>query len=312
MLFTSNVSTIMNTVPWRVLHLAMVLAPGTLKSTSLLWPPRLLPPLLLMSSRSTGKLAMQRRTSERPQVLSSSFEVKPSRMPSAPCNDFIAIWAIQHLQRWLNCLRQEELQMRFCRLPRHTAASPVQSTRSLRAQAAPAAMPKNTQFNEALQADVMWLRRGSQKYAVMSSVDSATRYTAAVLINSEHTDNYIKALERAWIAHYGAPGSLLTDEGRGWLSTQMGEWTSAHNIKHIVSPGEAHERLAPVEPVLHRPSAEQYSRCRWVLTCPMVPGLPAQSCWRSSFRFDSASSLRRQLDLRGDVVHKACCSQSPE
>ena len=108
-------------------------------------------------------------------------------------------------------------------------------------------MPKNTQFNEVLQADVMWLRRGSQKYAVMSMVDSATRYTAAVLIRSEHTDNYIKALERAWIAHFGTPGSLLTDEGRGWLSTQMDEWTSAHNIKHVVSPGEAHERLALVE-----------------------------------------------------------------
>ena len=115
------------------------------------------------------------------------------------------------------------------------------------AQAAPAAMPKNTQFNEVLQADVMWLRRGSQKYAVMSMVDSATRFTAAVLVNSEHTENYIKALERAWIAHYGAPGSLLTDEGRGWLSAQMDEWTSAHNINHIVAPGEAHERLALVE-----------------------------------------------------------------
>ena len=64
----------------------------------------------------------------------------------------------------------------------------------------------------------MWLRRGTIKYAIMSLVDSATRYTAAVLINSEHTDNYIKALERAWIAHFGLLATLLTDEGHGWLS----------------------------------------------------------------------------------------------
>lgn len=25
--------------------------------------------------------------------------------------------------------------------------------------------------------------------------------------------------------------TLLTDEGRGWLSNQMDEWTSAHNVK---------------------------------------------------------------------------------
>ena len=43
----------------------------------------------------------------------------------------------------------------------------------------------------------------------MSLVDSATRYTAAVLINSEHTDNYIKELERAWIAHFGLLATLM-------------------------------------------------------------------------------------------------------
>ena len=104
-------------------------------------------------------------------------------------------------------------------------------------QAAPAALPTVLNFNDVLQADVMWLRRGTTKYAIMSFVDSAARYTAAVLINSEHTDNYVKALERAWIAHFGPPATLLTDEGRGWLSNQMDEWTAAH----------AHERLALVE-----------------------------------------------------------------
>ena len=108
------------------------------------------------------------------------------------------------------------------------------------AQAAPASMPTTSQFNEVLQADVMWLRRGTVKYAIMSPVDSA-------LIQSEHTENYVKALERTWIAHYGSPSTLLTDEGRGWLSSHMDDWTAAHQIKHVVAPGEAHERLAIVE-----------------------------------------------------------------
>lgn len=35
-------------------------------------------------------------------------------------------------------------------------------------------MPTVLNFNEVLQADVMWLRRGTVKYAIMSLVDSAT------------------------------------------------------------------------------------------------------------------------------------------
>ena len=90
--------------PWRVMHLATARVPGILKSTSLRWPPLLLLPFPLMSRRSTGKLAMRPRTSERRQALSSSFEVKPSRMPSALCSDFIATWDILHLPRLVELL----------------------------------------------------------------------------------------------------------------------------------------------------------------------------------------------------------------
>ena len=113
--------------------------------------------------------------------------------------------------------------------------------------AAPAATQKAQNFNEIVQADVFWIRRGSTKYAIMSIVDMATRYTAACLLRSERSEEYIKALERFWIAHFGVPGQLLTDEGRPWLSGIMDEWTTAHGLQRKVAPGEAHERLAIVE-----------------------------------------------------------------
>ena len=75
----------------------------------------------------------------------------------------------------------------------------------------------------------------------------ATRYTAACLLRSKCSEEYIKALERFWIAHFGVPGQLLTDEGRPWLSGIMDEWTTAHGLQHRVARGEAHERLAIVE-----------------------------------------------------------------
>ena len=96
-------------------------------------------------------------------------------------------------------------------------------------------MPTVLNFNDVLQADVMWLRRGTIKYAIMSLVDSATRYTAAVLINSEHTDNYIKALERAWIAHFGPPATLLTDEGRGWHNNLAIKWMNGLQLMKLMN-----------------------------------------------------------------------------
>ena len=57
------------------------------------------------------------------------------------------------------------------------------------AQAAPASMPQSTTFNDTVQADVFWLRRGSAKFPVMSIVDMATRYTSATLLRSEQTED---------------------------------------------------------------------------------------------------------------------------
>ena len=116
------------------------------------------------------------------------------------------------------------------------------------ADAAPASLPVSTKFNDALQADVFWLRlKNAVKYPVLSAVDLATRYAAAVLLRSEQSEEHIRGLERCWIAHFGAPQRLVTDEGRGWLSQTFETWTNAHGIEHTVAPGEAHERLAIVE-----------------------------------------------------------------
>ena len=115
------------------------------------------------------------------------------------------------------------------------------------AEASPASLPQSTTFNQQLQADIFWLRRGTIKYAILSVVDTATRYTAARLVNSEQSTELIKALERGWIAHFGPPQQQVTDEGRAWLGHDFENWTSVHGVEHIVAPGEAHERLAIVE-----------------------------------------------------------------
>ena len=114
-------------------------------------------------------------------------------------------------------------------------------------QTAPASLSKSDRFNQRLQADVFWIKVEDVKYPVLSCVDSATKYQSATLIPNEQTSALIAGLERCWIAHFGAPESLLTDEGRGWLSDQFLHWSDELSIQHEVAPGEAHTRLSLVE-----------------------------------------------------------------
>ena len=114
-------------------------------------------------------------------------------------------------------------------------------------QVAPASTKVISRFNQSIQADVMWIKSAQNKFPILSIVDEGTRFQVAVLINTEKADEYITALERHWIAPFGIPQRLITDEGRGWLNDSFGEWTDAQSIQHLVAAGEAHEQLALVE-----------------------------------------------------------------
>ena len=114
-------------------------------------------------------------------------------------------------------------------------------------QVAPSSVHIVSEFNAEVQSDAFYIKIGSTKLAVLSIVDVGTRYMAAHLLKKEDSEEYILALEKAWVKHFGVPDVLVTDEGRPWLSSQFECWTSAQGITHKVAPGEAHERLALVE-----------------------------------------------------------------
>ena len=112
---------------------------------------------------------------------------------------------------------------------------------------APAALSKATEFNQRIQADVVWFKIDKLKVPVLSIVDEATKYQAAMVIYGERSTDFKHALERAWIRHFGPPATLVTDEGRGWASDDFSTWTSDLMISHEIAPGEAHTRLSMVE-----------------------------------------------------------------
>ena len=113
--------------------------------------------------------------------------------------------------------------------------------------AAPAAVPTAKDFNQQVQADVLWIKDKETKYPILSMVDVGTRFQAACLIRGESSEFLIGALEKCWIRHFGVPRQLHTDEGRGWLGDPFQKWTTDKMIEHLVAPGEAHERLGLVE-----------------------------------------------------------------
>ena len=112
---------------------------------------------------------------------------------------------------------------------------------------APSQMPSAETFNHIIQSDVLWLKIAGKKIPVLSLVDTATKYQAAAVIYGERTSDFLHALERCWVRHFGCPSILVTDEGRGWASDEMMTWAANMNVQHLISPGEAHTRLALVE-----------------------------------------------------------------
>ncbi|CAE7928185.1 GIP [Symbiodinium necroappetens] len=119
--------------------------------------------------------------------------------------------------------------------------------------AAPAQAPKSalrsaSRLNERLLADTMWVTLPCGKTVpVLSMMDAATRYLVARPLHTESSEQFLRALERGWIKLFGAPAALQVDAHPSWCSASVRDWATEHSIELMISPGEAHSRLAQVE-----------------------------------------------------------------
>ena len=114
---------------------------------------------------------------------------------------------------------------------------------------------KGTFFNDRVQADTLWLKvqpaadSGTRvrAYPILVISDATTRLCAARLLPDETPESFQKGLERAWIRSFGPMRILQVDEHRSWASDHIKTWTGNHSIQLMISPGQAHERLAIIE-----------------------------------------------------------------
>ena len=79
----------------------------------------------------------------------------------------------------------------------------------------PASLQFAKKFNDVVQADVMRIKIGLQNVPILHVVDLASKFEEATVVHSEKTNDLRRALERRWFRIFGAPGELVTDEGRG-------------------------------------------------------------------------------------------------
>ena len=110
----------------------------------------------------------------------------------------------------------------LCELHQRPAGVPVSS------------MPRNTTFNQRVQADTQWIQIPGQRQQqpVLMISDCTTRLLAGRhLRGGERTEEFIKQLERAWTRNFGPMEVVQVDEHRAGSSDQMREWCTEQVIQ---------------------------------------------------------------------------------
>ena len=83
-----------------------------------------------------------------------------------------------------------------------------------RPQVPVSSVPNAQEFNSRVQADTLWIRLPNIKRAlpVLMISDAATRFLAGRVLLRESPEEFILALERAWIRNFGPMKSLHVDD----------------------------------------------------------------------------------------------------
>ena len=109
--------------------------------------------------------------------------------------------------------------------------------------------PKTSSFNERVQVDTLWITPPNHVRAlpVLMMSDAMTRLLAARLLPTEDSEEFIRAIEKAWIRSFGPMKILQVDEHRAWSSDKIRSWCSENGIELVISPGQSHTRLGILE-----------------------------------------------------------------
>ena len=77
------------------------------------------------------------------------------------------------------------------------------------------------------------------KLWILHLVDSATRYTAATLINTKKKEVVVKKIFQIWMSYFGSPEKFHNDCGGEFENNVMKEMAEVFGVEISKRPGEA-------------------------------------------------------------------------
>ena len=106
----------------------------------------------------------------------------------------------------IECAKEHDCDV--CRQHQHRPQVPVSS------------VPSVQEFNARVQADTLWIKIPNMKKAlpILMISDTATRFLAGRVIWKESPEEFILAVERAWVRVFGPMQTLQVDDHRSWAS----------------------------------------------------------------------------------------------
>ena len=123
-----------------------------------------------------------------------------------------------------SCLDKIEENCQICKVHKRTPRKPV------------VAMPMSHDFNDAVCVD---LKQWTGKGWILHIIDMHTRYTRSVFVDRKVSSGIIDKIMKEWVAIFGVPKMLMSDNGGEFTSDEWREVTSFLNIKKITTAAEA-------------------------------------------------------------------------
>ena len=98
------------------------------------------------------------------------------------------------------------------------------------------ALPMGQKFNDVIAIDLKMLNGGQW---ILHIIDPVTRYAAAAAIKSKEADEIMTKLFDKWIAIFGRPGIILSDNGGEFNNEKFLEMCAVLHIKVRTTPAES-------------------------------------------------------------------------
>ena len=84
-------------------------------------------------------------------------------------------------------------------------------------------------FNQEIQIDLLFVK----DKIILHVVDVCTRFCAGCLVSSKDADELLTALHRVWIAVFGPPAAIISDQEQGIMSDAARAWMARRDIRFI-------------------------------------------------------------------------------